>query len=129
MQFRTEAREIRILVTEATNSVRRQLFALRDKQQDYQAELIKHASPLRVQINGDVCGLSEIEKRILSEIVKNASDHSKGHNVFIDLTEHQISVQDDGQGMYGVSELVDEIGGEMRITSNKSGTKVEIKIP
>jgi signal transduction histidine kinase len=127
--FRADAREIRLAVTDATNSVRRELFALRDLESDYQADLASHASPLHLQVNGDVNQLSAIEKRILSEIVKNASDHSKGHNVIVDLSEHRISVQDDGQGMYGVSELVDEVGGEIAITSNRTGTKVEITLP
>jgi signal transduction histidine kinase len=128
-QFRADTREIRVAVTEATKSVRRELFALRDLESDFQIDLLNHASPLHLQVNGDVNTLNGAEKRILTEIVKNARDHSKGHNICIDLCDHQITVQDDGQGMYGVSELVDEIGGEMAITSNRTGTKVEITLP
>ena len=128
-QYRADARIIRLAVSEATNTVRRELFALRDLERDYQADLVKHASPLRLQVNGDVNSLGAAEKRILSEIVKNASTHSKGHKLVIDLNAHRICVQDDGQGMYGVSELVDEIGGEMKISCNKTGTKVEIELP
>ena len=128
-QYRADAREIRLAVTDATNSVRRELFALRDIESDYQADLVSHACPLHLQVNGDVNRLSSIEKRILSEIVKNAADHSKGHNVIVNLKPHLISVQDDGQGIYGVSELVEEIGGEMKISSNRSGTRVEITLP
>ena len=82
-----------------------------------------------MQVNGDVNSLNQAEKRILTEIVKNAKDHSKGHNLVIELSRHRICVQDDGQGMYGVSELVDEFGGAMAITSNRIGTKVEITLP
>ena len=128
-QFRADAREIRHAVTNATNSVRRELFALRDLEHDYQADLVNYASPLHLQVNGDVNSLSSIEKRILSEIVKNAADHSKGHNVIVDLSAHTITIQDDGQGMYGVSELVNSIGGEMVISCNQTGTKVEISLP
>lgn len=128
-QYRADAREIRLAVTEATNCVRRELFALRNLERDYQADLVNHAAPLRLHVNGDVNSLSSIEKRILSEIVKNASDHSKGHNVVVNLSEKRICVQDDGQGLYGISELVSEIGGLMKISSNESGTKVEIELP
>ena len=128
-QFRADTREIRVAVTDATDSVRRELFALRDLESDFQTDLVKHASPLHLQVNGDVNSLNQAEKRILTEIVKNAKDHSKGHNLVIELSRHRICVQDDGQGMYGVSELVDEFGGAMAITSNRIGTKVEITLP
>ncbi len=128
-RYRADTREIRLAVTEATDSVRRELFALRDLESDYQADLAKHASPLHLQVNGDVNSLNEAEKRILAEIVRNAKDHSKGHNLVVELSKHRISVQDDGQGMYGVSELVDDVGGMMAITSNRAGTRVEITLP
>jgi signal transduction histidine kinase len=128
-QYRTELRQIRSAVTDATCKVRKELFALRDTESDYQAQLIRSASPLNLQINGNPETLSSSEKGFFQEIVKNASDHSKGHNIKIDLSAHQISIQDDGQGFYGVSELVWELGGEMSITSTRNGTKVEICLP
>ena len=128
-QYRKATREIRVAVTTATNKVRKELFSLRDIESDYQSQLTRASSPLKLKITGDSKSLSAAEKRILTELVKNASNHSKGHNIEISIAENLISVEDDGHGMYGVAELVEQIGGAMFVKTSKSGTRVEISLP
>ena len=129
LRYRANAREIRQAVTAATKSVRRELFALRDLTVDYQAELLNHAAPLNLQINGEISKLNPSTQRILDELVKNAAQHSKGHNLRVDIAEKLIVVSDDGQGMLGVAESVENLGGQIFVSTNKSGTRIEIRLP
>ena len=129
LRYRANAREIRQAVTAATKSVRRELFALRDLTGDYQAELLNHAAPLNLQINGEISKLNPSTQRIVDELVKNAAQHSKGHNLKVDIAEKLIVVSDDGQGMLGVAESVENLGGQIFISTNKSGTRIEIRLP
>jgi NarL family two-component system sensor histidine kinase LiaS len=128
-RYRTNAREIREAVTVATKSVRRELFALREIAGDYQTELISHAAPLHIQINGEISKLNPSTQRVVDELVKNAAQHSKGHNLKVEVTEHLISVSDDGQGMRGISEIVEDLGGSLTVNTSKNGTRVEIRLP
>jgi len=129
LRYRANAREIRQAVTAATKSVRRELFALRDLTGDYQAELLNHAAPLNLQINGEISKLNPSTQRIVDELVKNAAQHSKGHNLKVDIAEKLIVVSDDGQGMLGVAESVENLGGQIFVSTNKSGTRIEIRLP
>ncbi|MFM8621550.1 MAG: sensor histidine kinase [Candidatus Nanopelagicaceae bacterium] len=129
VRYRTDARDIREAVTMATKSVRCELFALREIAGDYQAELINHAAPLNLQINGEISKLNPSTKRVVDELVKNAAQHSKGHNLRVEVSEHLISVSDDGQGMHGISELVEALGGSLTVNTSKNGTRVEIRLP
>ena len=126
---RNEIRLIRQSVTAATKKVRKELFSLRDKDSDYQQQLADSAAQLNLIIDGEISALSPITRRIVDELVKNAATHSKGHNIEVAITDHLITVKDDGQGLHGVSELVDELGGILQISSTKNGTKVEIRLP
>jgi signal transduction histidine kinase len=128
-RYRAEATQIRAAVTLATKEVRRELFALREIESDYQAELIKKAAPLSLQVTGNTSELTPTQRKIIDELIKNAADHSKGHHVHLVVESHLITVSDDGQGMRGVCELVDELGGTINVMSKKSGTKVEIRLP
>lgn len=129
LRYRANAREIRQAVTDATKSVRRELFALRDLNSDYQAELTNHAVPLHLQINGEINRLNPSTQRLVDELVKNAAQHSKGHNLKVDITEKLIVVSDDGQGMLGIAESVENLGGEIFVSTTKSGTRIEIRLP
>lgn len=129
IRFRARAREIRFDVTDATKSVRQQLFLLRDIDSDYQQELEKLAKPLKLKIIGEITQLPSDSRRIVDELIRNAATHSKGHRITLEVSEHTIIVKDDGQGMRGVSEIVESLGGEISVTARSSGTKVEISLP
>jgi len=128
-RYRSDATVIRSAVTDATKSVRRELFSLRNIESDYQSELAKKAAPLSLQVTGDTSEFTPTQRKIVAELIKNAADHSKGHHVHLVVEPHLITVSDDGQGMRGVSELVDELGGTINVSTKKSGTTVEIRLP
>ena len=129
ISFRESAREIRIDITDATKRVRQELFALRELDSDYQLELTTIAKPLHIEVIGEISKLSGQERRIIDELVRNAATHSKGHNITLEIGDHSILVKDDGQGMHGISEIVEELGGQLHISSGSTGTQVEIRLP
>lgn len=129
IRHRAAARQIRLSVTDATLAVRKELFALRKIDSDYQAELAKSAGDLKLKVSGELSNLDLKLQRIVNELVKNAATHSKGHNIQVEVSEHLITVKDDGQGLHGVSEVVRDLGGTLNIASTRAGTQVEIRLP
>ena len=67
--------------------------------------------------------------RVVDELIRNAAVHSKGRNIQLTVTEDAIVVSDDGQGLFGVGELVESFGGKMNVITGANGTKVEIRMP
>jgi len=47
----------------------------------------------------------------------------------VSVSDKRITVSDDGMGLFGIGELVDELGGRLSITSNCNGTTVEVALP
>ena len=129
MRYRKDLRAIRSDVGNATNRVRKELFALRSDNAGFKERLNVAAKPLELHLNGEINNLSLAQRRILDELVRNAASHSKGHTIYVEISDSLISVSDDGQGMYGVAELVEEIGGTLKVTISSKGTKVEIGLP
>ena len=128
-KHRAKAREIRFAVSDATKRVRRELFALRSPDGTYYNDLIEHAQPLQLLLNGELSKLDAKQRRVVDELVRNAAQHSKGHAITIDIGENSIKVRDDGMGFHGISRLVEEFGGEIKVTSSGRGTQVEIALP
>ena len=128
-KYRNTAREIRLQVTDATKEVRKELFSLRQKESDYQSKLSELAGDLSVQINGDAALLNPTTRRIVDELVRNAASHSKGRQIQVTIENKLITVSDDGQGFFGVNELVKSLGGQINVMSEATGTKVEIRLP
>ena len=91
--------------------------------------LEKMASPLDLEVSGDLTGLCESKKRIVDELVRNAATHSKGRNVKVEVSDTFIKVSDDGQGLFGLSELVEELDGELLVQITSAGTEVVITLP
>jgi signal transduction histidine kinase len=124
--YRAKAREIRELVTMATGQVRKELFALRATAEDPLDQINRLAMPLSLDIQGDFSTLDSRRLRIVNELVRNAASHSKGRIIRLEITEDSLIVSDDGVGLFGVSELADQLGARLEISSSKEGTKVEI---
>jgi len=124
--YRAKVREIRDLVTTATSQVRKELFALRATAEDPLDQINSSALPLALDIQGDLSTLDSRRLRIVNELVRNAASHSKGRNIRLEITEDYLIVSDDGVGLFGVSELADQLGARLEISSSKEGTKVEI---
>jgi NarL family two-component system sensor histidine kinase LiaS len=127
-KYRGRARNIRLQVTEATHLVRKELFSLRQNDSDYQSKLENQAGHLALKINGDLSILSRDAKRVIDELIRNAAIHSKGRNIQLTVHENEIVVSDDGQGLFGVGELVESLGGKMNVLTGANGTKVEIRM-
>lgn len=124
--YRANVKEIRDLVTTATGQVRKELFALRATAEDPLDQINSSALPLALDIQGDLSTLDSRRLRIVNELVRNAASHSKGRNIRLEITEDYLIVSDDGVGLFGVSELADQLGARLEISSSKEGTKVEI---
>ena len=129
IRFRKDLRAIRSDIGGATNRVRKELFALRSDTSGFKERLNIAAKPLELHLNGETNNLSLAQRRILDELVRNAADHSKGRTIYVEIGDSLISVSDDGQGMFGVAELVEEIGGTLEVSISSKGTKVEIGLP
>ena len=128
-KYRASAREIRLRVTEATKRVRRELFALREIDSAYQQKLLESAGSLGVEVVGDLSTLAPSTRKLVTELVRNSALHSKGRLVRIEIKEKSILVSDDGQGLFGVGQLLDETGGTLEIRTSHLGTEVEITLP
>ena len=126
---RAKTREIRDLVSAATDQVRKELFALRAIAENPVTQINRSAAPLSLDIEGDPSTLDLRKLRIVKELVLNAASHSKGRKIRLEITDHSLIVSDDGIGLFGISELVDELGAQLEISSTKAGTKVEIHFP
>jgi len=81
---------------------------------------------------------------LIYELINNATKHSKGNNIFVQLFEHNdslnLSVEDngggfkineksDGMGLKNIKSRVDFMGGILTIDSNDSETIFMIEIP
>ena len=129
VEYKSKSREIRFAVSDALNRVRRELFALRAPEGEYFNQLSNSAEPLQLLVSGELSELDKDTKRIVDELVKNAATHSKGHVITVEIGRGKITVKDDGQGLHGIGELVEELGGTLHIDSSRYGTRVEIQIP
>ena len=128
-KYRNRARNIRFQVTEATQLVRKELFSLRQNESVYQSKLENQAGHLALNVSGDLSILSREAKRVVEELIRNAAMHSKGRSIEISIGDEVIVVSDDGQGLFGVGELVESLGGKLNVITGANGTKVEIRMP
>lgn len=129
-RLRAEAREIRFLISENLNKVRREIFALRaNTELDPMSRLSELATPLKVQVIGELSDLTAEGQRIVDELARNAATHSKGRNIKIEISPNHLKVSDDGQGLFGISELVAALNGKLSVAIKESGTEVEIELP
>ena len=128
-KYRNRARNIRFQITEATQLVRKELFSLRQNESEYQSKLANQAAHLALNVSGDLSILSREAKRVVDELIRNAAMHSKGRNIELSISDEVIVVSDDGQGLFGVGELVESLGGKMNVFTGANGTKVEIRMP
>jgi len=126
-EYRLFAREIRFLVTESIQRVRREMFALRSNGQT--SLPLNEPDSIPIEITGELSQLPKSQQRIIHELVRNAQSHSKGRLIKVSIEPKCIKVSDDGQGLFGISEQVAEIGGTMSISCNQNGTFVEIRLP
>jgi signal transduction histidine kinase len=70
--------------------------------------------------------------RVLSEILRNVSEHAQASHLSIQITDNGIGGAHSKAGSFGlvgVQERIAGIGGAIAIDSSKLGTKISIELP
>jgi signal transduction histidine kinase len=139
-------RDIRFSLSGLINQVRDEIFDLRNESSKSlsqiiteQAEVILFNSSINLKITGEVT-LDSSHKfeviRAIRELLFNAKRHSKCDLIQIELSAEKIIVKDNGigglkskdnsYGIIGVKERLQLIGAKVLVSSDLSGTKIEI---
>lgn len=141
-------RDIRFSLSGLINQVRDEIFELRHESSKStnqiiteQAETVLFNSSITLEVNGqmDIDSSSKFEIiRVIRELIINAKRHSNCDLIKIDLMPGKIVIKDNGlggltnkddsYGLTGVKERLELIDAKIDITSELSGTKVEITL-
>ncbi len=148
-QNRTSLRELRNSLSSIINQVRDEIYDLRTdspkplvEQLKDQTQNIFSGSEILVEVNGDA-SVDSVHKyellRAIRELLLNSKRHANASKVIINLTDHSILISDDGNGgviskessygITGVTERLTQIGAQLAMNSNPSGTTIEITLP
>ena len=116
---RAPLRALRFDVTTLIDKVRKEIFELRES--DEVNDQLNSGNEVRNNLD-----------RIFNEVLTNAIKHSQGSSVEISIADNGIggfTEKNDHYGVAGLTERANEIGAQLRIESDFSGTKVMISIP
>ncbi len=145
---RTPLRQIRFSISGLINQVRDEIFELRTNesksfkaQLDQQLSIILAHTDITYEINGEVEVKSDQRfelMRAVRELIFNAVRHADCSVIQIRLTSNQIAIEDDGvggviekqhsYGLLGVRERLVEIGAQIDIKSQSSGSIILITL-
>ena len=145
---RTPLRQIRFSISGLINQVRDEIFELRTNesksfkaQLDQQLSTILSHSEITYEIHGDIQVKSNQRFeliRAVRELVFNAVRHADCSEIQIRLTSHQIEIEDNGvggviekqnsYGLLGVRERLAEIGAQIDIKSQSTGSTILISL-
>jgi signal transduction histidine kinase len=70
--------------------------------------------------------------RVLSEILRNVSEHSLASHLSIQIADNGIGGAESKAGsfgMIGIQERITQLNGDIHIDSNEQGTKIRIELP
>jgi signal transduction histidine kinase len=70
--------------------------------------------------------------RVLSEILRNVSEHAHASQLSIQITDNGIggALSKEGSfGLIGIQERITHLNGDIRIESSQLGTKITIELP
>jgi len=70
--------------------------------------------------------------RVLSEILRNVSEHSQASHLSIQITDNGIGgarSKEGSFGLLGIQERIKQLNGDIRIDSNQLGTTIIIELP
>jgi len=115
---RESLRQVRFSITELINTVRLEIHELRSAsdlisetgKKDYTYELL----------------------RVLSEILRNVSEHSQASVLSIQITDNGIGgahSKEGSFGLLGIQERIAQLNGDIRIDSTQLGTTINIELP
>ena len=118
LQAKDSLRQVRFTITELIDKVRLEIHQLRtaadlitdDEEKDVTYELM----------------------RVLSEILRNVSEHAQASHLSIQITDNGIGgarSKEGSFGLAGVQERVAGLGGDVAIDSSQLGTKISIELP
>jgi signal transduction histidine kinase len=111
-------REVRFTITELINKVRLEIHQIRSS-----ADLLDEAT--HIDFNYQIL-------RVLSEILRNVSEHSQASQLSIEIADNGIggaSINAESFGLIGIQERIGSLNGEIRIDSSEKGTKISIQVP
>ena len=111
-------RELRFAITELINKVRLEIHELRSasdlisgtQEKNYNYELL----------------------RVLSEILRNVSEHSHASHLSIQISDNGIGGAQSKEGSFGllgIQERITQLNGDIRIDSSQKGTTINIELP
>ena len=111
-------RQLRFAITELINKVRLEIHELRS------------ASDLISESEGADFNYELL--RVLSEILRNVSEHAQATVLSIQITDNGIGGAHNKEGSFGligIQERITHLNGDIRIDSSQLGTKITIELP
>ena len=111
-------RQLRFAITELIDTVRLEIHELRTS-----------TDLLSSQADKDV---SYELLRVLSEIIRNVSEHSQASHLSIQISDNGIGGAQSKAGSFGligIQERIAGLGGDTRIDSSQQGTTIRIELP
>jgi signal transduction histidine kinase len=111
-------RQLRFAITELINKVRLEIHELRS------------ASDLISDSEGRDFNYELL--RVLSEILRNVSEHAQASVLSIQITDNGIGGAHNKEGSFGligIQERITHLNGDIHIDSNQLGTKITIELP
>ena len=70
--------------------------------------------------------------RVLSEILRNVSEHSQASHLSIQISDNGIGGAQSKEGSFGllgIQERITQLNGDIRIDSSQKGTTINIELP
>jgi len=145
---RTPLRQIRFSISGLINQVRDEIFELRtNESKSFKAQLDQQLSTIlsHSEITYEIHGEIEVKSnqrfelmRAVRELIFNAMRHADCSVIQISLTNNQIEIEDNGvggviekqnsYGLLGVRERLAEIGAQIDIKSQSTGSTILISL-
>jgi NarL family two-component system sensor histidine kinase LiaS len=118
LQAKDSLRQVRFAITELIDKVRLEIHQLRTA-----SDLI---------LDGEEKDVTYEVMRVLSEILRNVSEHAQASHLSIQITDNGIGgahSKEGSFGLVGVQERIAGLGGAIAIDSSQLGTKISIELP
>lgn len=118
VKSRDSLRTVRFTITELIEKVRQEIHQLRSAS-DLLSEHTHNDLHFELQ-------------RVVSEILRNISEHSGASNLTLDISDNGVggAYKKEGSfGLIGIQERVTRLNGVIHIDTSQQGTKIRIEIP
>jgi signal transduction histidine kinase len=118
LTIKESLRELRFSITDLINKVRLEIHELRST-----SDLISQTE--KKNFNYELL-------RVLSEILRNVSEHAQASHLSIQITDNGIGGAQSKEGSFGllgIQERITQLNGDIRIDSSQKGTTINIELP